>query len=147
MSDTVGKISSKLIDKPLETNDPIEQMREQLEDYESNIFQCIARYVKVFPLGFYIVVLTKRERLMPNVFRHYFFGRQSCPTPDYDQTVYKYSPEKIEFLWVIPSKAACIHLKENALTIDKTEQFLLKFVLEFADCTLYNRAKQLNGEE
>src|SRR3990167_4938546 len=90
----------------------------------------------------------KKEPLMPNVIRNYFYGRLSCPTPDYDQTVYFYDQESdiIEFLWVIPSKDACLYLKENALLVDPAESQLLRFVLDFADGTLFAIAKTRNRE-
>lgn len=147
--ETIGKLSSDLIIKSPDTRSPIEQMRENLSEYESNIWQCVERYKKQFPGNFYVVVITKNERLMPNVFRNYFTARLSCPTPDYDQTVYIYrrSDESLEFLWVIPSRDASIYLKNNALYVEESERNLLKFVLEFADGTLFKLAKKLNGEK
>jgi len=55
---------------------------------------------------FYVCVITKKERLMDNVLRNYFLARSTCPTPQYDQTVYKYHRDSgaIQFLWVLPSK-------------------------------------------
>ena len=147
--DTIGKISSELLEKPLETNSPIEQMREQLNDYDKNIFECIERGVKTFSDDFYVVVITKKERLMPNVIRNYFTNRLSCPTPEYDQTVYRYlaKEEAIAFLWVIPSKDTCQLLIANKEQVDPSEFALLDFVLKFYDGTLFQTAKRLNGEE
>ena len=85
---TVGRVATDLMKKQPDTLSPIEQMRENLTDYEKNVYECIATHRKVFPGVFYIVVLTKRERLLNNVIRNYFLARLSCPTPDYDQTVY-----------------------------------------------------------
>ncbi len=86
---------------------------------------------------------------MTNVLRHYFFARRSCPTPDYDQAVYHYKSEldDIEFLWVIPSKEACLTFIEQSSPIAPTEWGLLKYVLEFADGTLFKIAKRLNNEK
>ena len=86
---------------------------------------------------------------MQNVLRHYYFSRHSCPTPDYDQTVYQYHREKedIEFLWVIPSKEACLTFMEQASSIAPEEWGLLHYVLKFADGTLFKLAKQLNNEK
>lgn len=149
MSKTVGQASSELLEKQPETLSPIEQMRENLSDYEKNVFECLKHGIKTYPGDFFITVLTKRERLMPNVLRNYFFHRATCPTPDYDQAVYHYKRDhdSLEFLWVIPSRDASIHLKDNALTVDKSERMLLNFVLEFAAGSLYKLAKKLNGEE
>jgi hypothetical protein len=146
MKETVGKVSSELLQKSTHSVSAIEQMEEQLSEYETNIFDCIEKYRLIFLKGFYIVVITKREPLMQNVFRHYFLARQSCPTPDYDQTVYSYINDKLSFMWVIPNREACIYLKNNALTVDKSERFLLNFVLQDEDGSLLLKAKQLNGE-
>lgn len=147
--ETIGKISSDLIIKAPETFDPIELEREMHKEYDMNFVACIQSSKKVFPGNFYVVVITKKEPLMQNVIRNYFFGRNTCPAPDYDQTVYSYDARKEEFkfLWVIPSKDACLYLKDNALQVAPEERDLLKFVLDFADGTLYTLCRQLNGEE
>jgi hypothetical protein len=85
---------------------------------------------------------------MQNVLRNYFFPRNSCPTPEWDQAVYFYSrkDEKIDFMWVIPSKDTCKLFKENALLIAPEEKELLQFILEFEDGTLLEKSRLLNGE-
>jgi len=151
--ETVGKHSLDLSLKEPASRDPIEIEQEMHQEYEKNVLECIERCKKEFmvPVGswFYIVVLTKREPLMPNVLRHYFFGRRSCPTPDYDQAVYAYDPhqDRIDFLWVIPSRDASKHLIDNALLVAESERDLLRFVLQFADGTLFKISKKLNGEQ
>jgi len=147
--DTVGKVSLELSQKTPDTRSPIEQMRESLTEWDRNIYECIDRSKKDFLGDFYVIVITKNEPLMRNVFRNYFYARLSCPTPDYDQTVYRYNrvQDKIEFIWVIPSRDASFHLKDNALQVANEERGLLNFVLKFADGTLFKLAKKLNGEE
>ena len=146
---TVGALSAELQSKDPESRDPIELEREMHTDYEKNFWECLNSYKKECDTDFYIVVLTKKERIMQNVLRNYFFARSTCPTPDYDQAVYRYDAlnEKVEFLWVIPSRDTCFLLKENALHVAPEEKELLKFVLDFADSTLYNLAKKLNKED
>jgi hypothetical protein len=146
---TVGQLSTELIQKEPETRSPIEQMRESLTDYEKNIHECVDRGKKEFPNNFFVVVLTKKERLMPNVLRNYFTCRISCPTPNYDQTVYKYDRQLdlVEFIWTIPDRETCHLLRDNAVNVVKSERELLKFVLDFSDGTLYKLCKLLNGEK
>lgn len=147
--ETVGKVSLDLANKTPDTRSPIEQMSENLSEYEQNIWDCAERGKKDFTTDFYIVVITKNEKLMPNVFRNYFFCRLSCPTPDYDQTVYKY--KRVDnmpvFMWVIPSREASIHLMKNHLYVVSEERELLKYVIAFMDGTLGELAKELNGEK
>jgi len=146
--ETLGKISSDLLQKQPEERSVVELERSMQEDYLDHLKECVATHAKIFPDNFYIVVITKNEKLMPNVFRNYFSARLSCPTPEYDQSVFKYikESEHVEYLWTVPSKDACIHLKENAQYVVKEEQELLRFVLHFLDGTLLNVSKHLNGE-
>jgi hypothetical protein len=146
---TVGKLASDLLVKANQNPvSAIDQMQESLTEYDKNIWETVSRGIADFSADFYVVVITKKERLMQNVIRNYFFCRITCPTPDYDQTVYKYNraDDNIEFIWVIPSKDACHYLIDNALQVDPSERELLQFVFSFADGSLYKRAKQLNGE-
>lgn len=146
---TVGEISYDLAQKPLETTDPKEQAREQLKEYEDNILICVEKNKKEIKGDFFVVVLTKNEKLMPNVFRHFFFARHTCPTPNYDQAVYKYyaNDERLDLIWVIPDRNSSHWIKDNALTIPKDHKQLLNFVLDFDDGSLYKLCKKLNGEE
>ena len=147
--DTVGKISTDLLAKTPYSNDPIEIERALHKDYVKEVTACIETNKNQLVGDFFVVVLTKKESLMENVLRHYFFARSSCPTPDYDQTVYHYHAdiENIEFLWVIPSKDACITFMEQSSSIAPEEWGLLYFVLKFADGTLFKQAKILNNEK
>lgn len=146
--DTVGKLSAELLKKEPETTDPIEQMRESLTEYDKNLFERAALDYHRYPHNYFLVVLTKKERLMPNVLRNYFFTRSTCPTPEYDQTVYRVNKktDNIEFLWVVPSKDTCQYLKFHALDVAKDERDLLHFVMQFYNGELYSLAKQFNGE-
>lgn len=147
--DTVGKISSDLLaNSSVLDHSAEEQMKEQLDAYESNMFEAIERGKQSFPHDFYIVVETKKEPKMKNVIRNYFIVRQSCPTPQYDNSVYRFhrESEHCEFLWVLPSRDVYNMIKNNALNLPKEERELLQFVLEDADGTLLKRCKKLNGE-
>jgi len=146
---SLGEISSELIKSGHHERNPQEYMRKMLENYDNNLEECVERYKKQFNSNFYVVVLTKKERLLKNVLRSFFFGRFSCPTPDYDQAVYSYnfSHDRLELLWVIPSKDTCELLRDNAAIVDPLEWELLRFVLEFYDDTLILKCKKLNGEE
>jgi hypothetical protein len=146
---TVGKIASELMLKEPETRDPIALEREGHKDYESNVLICMDDGKKAYQSDFYIVVITKKEKLMSNVLRNYFCHRSTCPTPDYDQAVYHYvrSLDGLDFLWVIPDKDTCVLLKSNQYNVAPEEWGLLRYVLQFADGTLFKLAKRLNKEE
>lgn len=145
---TVGEISLELSQKSPESRDPIELQREMQKEYVDNLVECVRNFKETTTADFYIMVITKNERLMTNVFRNYFSGRLSCPTPDYDQALYRYKSKEqcIEFVWVIPSKDTCIHLLENSNIVAEEERELLQYVIDFKDGSLYALAKKLNGE-
>ena len=149
--ETIGKISSDLLIKQVDdTHSAHEQMQESLTDWDKNLFETVESCKGFYPVGdFYIVVTTKKERLMSNVLRNYFFGRFSCPTPEYDQTVYKYhrKDDQIEFLWVVPCKETCEVMKSDPLGVPQEEKELLKFVLDFEDGSLLRLSKGFNGEK
>lgn len=147
--ETVSKIAGELQKKAADnTHSAHEQMLEQLTEYDDNLAQCVKDALKTKTGDFYVVVLTKKERLMENVLRNYFFSRNSCPTPDYDQAVYFYSAQEqqLKFMWVIPSKDTCEFMRDNAKTIDPSEYELLKFVMSFYDGYLLKLVKKLNNE-
>lgn len=147
--DTIGKIASELLTKQTETQSPIEIEREMQSEYMKNLMECIDRGYKEFPGNFYVTVITKNEKLMENVFRNYFAPRQSCPTPDYDQSVFRYNRKdsRVEYLWTLPGKDACYHLRDNALKVVDAEKELLRYVLGFFDGSLLKIAKHYNNEQ
>jgi len=146
--ETIGKISRDLQLKTPDSTDPIEIERELHQDYEKNVFECVNRSKKDFMGSFYVVVDTKKEPLMHNVLRKYFLGRSTCPTPNYDQTVYRYDRglDKLDFLWVIPDRGTSFYLRDHALEVVAEEKDLLNFVLSFDDGELLRICKKLNGE-
>jgi hypothetical protein len=148
--DTIGKIAVNLSTSQNSDDSVIDVERALHRDYEKQIELAIQEGKKNLNASFfYIVVITKKEPLLTNVYRNYFFSRNSCPTPDYDQTVYYYdkATDSLQFLWVVPSKDSCIYLKENALEVAPEERELLQFVLDFSDGSLFRLAKKLNGEK
>ena len=146
---TVGEISSELSQKEPETRSPIELEKEMQKEYMKNLLECVDTHFKVFEGDFFIEVTTKVEPLMTNVFRNYFAGRRSCPTPNYDQSVYRYNNKasQIEYLWTVPSRDACFYLRDNAVDVHPSEHELLNFVLKFDAGILLKLCKKFNKEE
>ncbi len=146
---TVGALSQELAAQQLDTRDPIQLERAMQKDYLKNVLECIARSKANFPDDFYVVVLTKREHLMQNVCRLYYVARQSCPTPNYDQAVFRYhgKDDKLEYIWTIPDRETCFTYLSQALMVAPEERQLLNFILDFKSGELAKRAIKLNGEE
>jgi len=145
---TVGQEALDIFVKGDKENSPIELQREMTREYYQNLIDCTLDSRRKFPGSFYIVVITKNERILKNVFRNYFFARKTCPTPDYDQSVFKYDArnEEIEYIWTIPSQDACIYFMNNFKDIPQNEQQLLQFIVEFRTGKLLHKAKKMNGE-
>lgn len=146
--ETVGKVATDLLAKADDKHTVIDQMEENLSDYDKNVWLCVDNAKKTYLNDFYVVVETKKERLLENVIRNFFFARLSAPTPTWDQTVYKYHRKRdcLEFLWVVPSKDTCEYLTFHRHVVVESERDLLKFVLSYNDGTLLKIAKKLNGE-
>lgn len=146
---TVGELSQELLQKNFDTRDPIELQRAMQKKYIDNLVQCVENNRHLYPGDFYVIVITKKEPLMPNVFRNYFFARHTCPTPDYDQAVFKYNygPQEIEYIWCIPDRETCLVFLDNTdrVVIDEIE--LLQTIIDFKNGSLYRRAKKLNNEQ
>jgi hypothetical protein len=95
-----------------------------------------------------VSVLLKKEKKLENVLRNYFVVTHDCPTPYFDQTVYKYNHRlcDLKYLWTVPDKETALTLKENKNIVVPAERPLLQFVLDYFDGNLHRLAKHLNGE-
>jgi hypothetical protein len=148
--ETAGKISSDLLLKSInDTHNAVDQTRENLTDYEKKLIECLEYHKQNVNGNFFIEITVKKEKLMQNVIRNIFVGRLSCPTPNYDQILYRYSKndDRLDFLWVIPSRDTCIDMMRNFLNIHPEEQELYHFVRDFENGTLMKIAKKFNKEE
>ena len=148
MAETVGKIAVDLAQKADNKHTVVEQMQENLTDYERNVIECAERGLKQYNSDFYIVVLTKKEPLFENIIRNLFHHRKSCPTPQYDQVVYQYQykQDALKFLWCIPDKETCEVYKTYKSVVQPEERQLLQFVLDFDRGMLDQLARRLNNE-
>jgi len=146
---TLGQHSIELQKYGLDMQDPVELQRKMMEDWESKFWECVDNAKNTFPdKNFYIVSLTRRNRLMTNVFRNDFVGRFSCPTPNYDQTVWQYIAKYDEAreLWSIPDPDTCKLYYQNAIHVHADEKQLLSYILDFLDGSLLKKCKELNNE-
>lgn len=146
----VGAAAVKLQEKAVDNNHSvIDQTQEQISKYHDNLIQCVKDNKGKYENNFYVVVLTKKERLLENVIRNYFFARSTCPSPDYDQAVYYYNSkaEELSFIWVIPDRETSIILMKNWHQVAPEERELLQFVIDFASGKLLWMCKKFNGEQ
>lgn len=147
--ETVGKVAHDLMLKQDAPVSAIELERQMQSEYMQYLLDCVDKHYHIFPGDFFIQVITKNEKLLPNVFRNYFAARRSCPTPDYDQTVFRYSKERgvIDHIWTIPCRDACHYLLNNAKEVVAEERESLRFVIQFENGTLAQLCMKLNDEK
>ena len=126
----------------------IDQMRESLTDYEKEILECINRGIEQFKDNFFVVVVMRLDDSMvtANVIRARFFPRKSCPTPDYNQDVYKYESGDLQYLWSIPDRTTCHTYIKNYKQVVPEEQHLLAMIIKFFNGDLDKLCMKLNGE-
>lgn len=168
---TVGEMSNKLImEKPEAT--PLEIHQAQEAEYKKNLEWAVAHMKKKVDCShliqtpidtgghaackdrvgwdgdFFVQVLLKKERLMDNVIRTLFMQNISCPTPDYDQSVFMYhaAEEKLQYLWTVPDPFTVELLLRNARYVVPEERPLLEMCMKFVDGTLLRKCRKLNGE-
>lgn len=145
---TAGEMAAQALANPTPTT-VFEQREAMRQDYMDNIVIALEEGKKKYTTGdIYVVHLLKAEQLLPNMFRDFFFARATCPTPNYDQTVFKYTraSDKLELLWVIPDRDVCLLMLAQSSEIPPDQWQLLKYVIEFQDRTLYKLARTLNNE-
>jgi hypothetical protein len=146
---TVGQQIFDIIHKEqLDEATPNELGKEMLGSFEQAMLSWIEQGKKAYPGDFYVVVNLKLEQSL-NYTPHMIPElRQSCPTPFYDQSVWKYhrKDDRLEFIWTIPDLQACLNLKLNAHKLPDDQKELLGYVLDYSDGTLLTKAKTLNGE-
>jgi len=117
-------------------------------DYLKNLLDRIDKDHDRYSGDFYVVVLTKKEKILDSTFRNYFFTRNSCPTPFFDQSVFKYNKKagRVEYLWTLPDKKVCAHFAQHHADVPAEEQMLLGFVMNYYNGTLLKLAQKLNNE-
>jgi hypothetical protein len=146
---TLGSIVNDLALKTPDSRDPIEVQRTLQKEYMANLLDAVNRGLKKYSTSFFIHVETKKERLLTHTYRNYFIDRLTCPTPNYDQSVFRYNRPKgrIEYIWTIPDRETCHLMKANINNIPPEEHELLSFIIKFDNGTLLRLCKKYNGEK
>lgn len=145
---TVGEQYIEGAWKEPDTRDPIELQRAMQSEYIYNLEECTLNFRKKNPnIDFFVVVLTKQEKLMDKMFRFYYVARYSCPTPEYDQSVYhyKHKDESLKFIWCVPDQNTVFCVTRDAPYIPD-HQDLIEMCFAFTNGKLLQKCKELNNE-
>ncbi len=99
----------------------LEMQKKMLPEIE----KCINNH-KHWDDPFYVVIINRRERLMVNVIRQHYVARKTLPTPDYDQSVFKYFPKTgdLKYLWTVPDKMSVDYLVINEANVPERQKEL-----------------------
>jgi len=135
---TVGQEAVARLANPDTKQGIIDTQREADKEYFSELSKCVYAHNE-WTTPFYVVVHLKKEQLLENVMRRYFMARMSLPTPQWDQTVWRYDPKSgdLRFLWVLPDVNTAMWMADNPNDIHPEQHNLLGFVLDFLDRKLY----------
>lgn len=146
---TLGESALELFKNPdVLDHSPTEQSWEMLKDFDNQMYEAIEEGKKKFDGDFFVVYLIKKEFNINNAMHTYFVTRQTCPTPNYDQSVYKFhrNDEEIEYIWTLPDKKTYEMILNHAQEMDKEFESLIKFVFADDAGLLLQLCKSLNGE-
>lgn len=156
---SVSECAQELVKKgdqkinPIELQQAIHKGNKEESSFENQIYQCLERGIKFYRAkkDFYLIVLFKKERhpkLKGVVVRQMFTHRLSCPTPSWDQVVYKYycKDDRIEFLWAVPDKESCMNLPLFDNFLPDEQKALIQYAKDFNNGVLDKRCALLNGE-
>ena len=148
---TVGQYSYELLQKndkinPIDLQRQIHKGNTSKDSYENQLLQALERGKSLYEQNFFLVVLFKKERLMINTVRQYFFPRRSCPTPEYDQVVYFYKrkSDNLFFIWIVPDKETCKMLYSQRKNLSPEFSELVRFVADFKSGKLDKISDDLN---
>ena len=149
---TLGQLVIDEAGKIPQTQNASELADASLSDWDKIMLECYNLGRKGLPnRDFFIEILGKWERIYgsdrPKI-RLYPFVRKSCPTPNYDHTVFKYNhkDDTIDYLWTLPDKDTYNWYLENANIVHPDRWELLKMILRDHEGDLLRQCKKLNGE-
>jgi len=148
--ESIAVLNQQLLEKEPDTLDAVELQQEiQGDSYLPQLYAALERGTKKYPSDFYIVCINQRFRLFELVNRTFFIDRLSCPTPDFDQSVYKYTKkdDRLEFLWSIPDQQTCESYRLDPLGVPESHHEQRGYVLSMYDGTLEQKVRKLNKEE
>lgn len=164
---TIGQQIKELQDKRESSIEDIpEATYAQQADYIKNLEYCVRHALKETPCtdtcktfckerpkfdgDFYVVNLLKAEKV--GALRSFFFPKLACPTPTFDQIVFKYDHVKgdLKLIWSIPCKEACKYYQEMFIKhkneIDPSEFALAENVIKFVSGEYDILCAKLNDE-
>lgn len=134
---TVGQASYDLLQKKPERIGAVDLQREMQKSVCEQFKEVIEKH-KSYADSYYIILMYRKERLLPNVIRQQFIVRKTRPSPDYDCSLFSYDnkTQELKFHWTIPDDETCTYLLLNKENLSQDEKELYQFVKSFSEGTL-----------
>lgn len=151
---TAGQIIQEHNDKNYALDDNVVEYRRTMEPGIIGQLRNAVDKVKNQDLyknkDFYVVMLITIDRVLGHP-KFVFLARQSCPTPVYKQSVWKYkhSSGEIEFLWSIPDALRYAEILQNQIQYITNPEYsdLARTVILMENGELLKWVKKENGEK
>lgn len=134
---TVGQASYELLQKPPEEIHAVDLQQEMQKSTIDQIQEIIEKH-KSYAEEYYIVLMYRKERLIPNVIRQQFIVRKTRPIPDYDCSLFSFNNKTNELIyhWTIPDPDSCAYIMINSTNLSDDHKPLLEFVKKFSEGSL-----------
>lgn len=96
---------------------------------------------------FYIISMLLHDEKLNYSIKNKFFATSACPTPMYDQSVYKFkrATQEIEYLWTVPDKLTVEIWSQDKTAMEPENLPLLDMILKFKSGELQRMSDELNG--
>jgi hypothetical protein len=150
---TVGEVYNLThkAERPETTQDLLDTQKPAAVDYMQKLHKTVRSAVETYPGQPYVFVeaFTRKDKLMVRALVTEFFTRSSCPTPSFNQAVYRYDVKngRLEFAWQLPSNKRCLHYLANPFSLDEGERLIIGYVHDLKSGALEQLAINLNNEE
>jgi hypothetical protein len=151
---TAGQILQEHDSMKIDLEDDVREYRRYMEKSTIEMVQETAEKAsKQYPYtgkDFYVVYTFINDRVLLHP-KRIVFARQSCPTPVFSQSVWKYrnAVGTLEYLWTIPGALKyweIVHFPQRALSSKEKKQ-AAQFVLLMESGELLEWVKKENGEK
>ena len=150
MSNTIGEIRKKQFTADVGDARILDVSNAFSKSYLKSLLQAVEDGKKKVPdQDFYVVMLLKVERLLTKNIHYYPIVRMTCPSTNYDQSVFFYDHKKqtLEFIWTIPDRDTIMRFKLHPETITKEEEALVPYVKNYLSLHYDRLARIRNGEK
>lgn len=150
--ETLGQAATRLAKVQLESDCAYEHAGVMFASYGADLAECVKLNLPILKnMGrdhFFISMITIKDRLFKNYFKQKVEAHQACPTPTWDQIIYRYDipSDALEFLWVIPDKITCEDMYKFPHLVPLDEYELLGYVKDFYEGALLRKANTLNKD-